>query len=261
MLSSRLRGEHGISFLIEQGNKSVLFDTGQSFETLSHNANILGKDLRSVEAILLSHGHYDHTGGVIGVCRESRAPLYAHPAAFEKKYKLAKGMDPAYIGIPYSREEIETLSAIHLSAEPAKILPGVTLTGEIPRITPSEAVPEVFQKFVAGSFIKDDIADDQSIIVDNGEEAHIILGCNHAGLMNTIERCKELTSSPITMVYGGTHLVAATPQRMAETVTYLNDNEITLHGYHCTGDRASFELRQALRLPYEKGYVGMGYLL
>ncbi len=261
MLSSRLRGEHGISFLIERGTTSVLFDTGQSFEVLSHNARILEKDLSSIRSLMLSHGHYDHTGGLKGACDLSHATVYAHPSIFEEKYKIPAGKTPAPIGIPFHREEIEASSRMLLSASPQKILDGVTLTGEIPRITPSEAVPDVFQKREGDSYVKDDILDDQSLVIDTGEETYVVLGCNHAGLINTIEHCKTISSSPITTVFGGTHLVAADSTRMKETIHYLKAGRITLHGYHCTGDRASFELRAAMPDTYEKGLVGMEYVV
>lgn len=98
-LSSSLRGEHGIAFFIEQGNKSILFDTGQSFEVLSHNAEALGIDLGTVTDIILSHGHYDHTGGLLDAAMESRARILCHPDVFEKKYKRVSGED-TYIGMP-----------------------------------------------------------------------------------------------------------------------------------------------------------------
>ncbi len=261
MLSSRLRGEHGISFLIERGTASLLFDTGQSFGVLSHNAMVMEKDLSSITSLMLSHGHYDHTGGLKGASDLSHAPVYAHPGIFEEKYKSPMGKEPSPIGIPFQREEIEVFSNLLLSSPPQKILDGVTLTGEIPRITPSEAVPDVFQKKVGGIITKDDILDDQSLVIDTGEAAYVVLGCNHAGLINTIEHCRTIAVSPIAMVFGGTHLVAADSTRMKETIRYLKENGITLHGYHCTGDRASFELRAAMPDTYEKGYVGMEYVI
>lgn len=260
-LSSRLRGEHGIAFLVEQGKKSILFDSGQSYDVLSHNAGVLDKDLSNLDGIVLSHGHYDHTGGLRGVSRASQAPIYAHPSIFEDKYKAPQGSEPSYIGIPFTRTDIEASSRFHLSAEHRSVEGLVTATGEVPRITPSEEVPDIFLKKTDSVFVKDDILDDQSLVVDNGEEAYIILGCNHAGMINTITHCKTLATSPITMVFGGTHLVAATGARMADTISYLKAEGISMHGYHCTGDRASFELKSAMGDAYEKGIVGTEYIL
>jgi len=257
-LSSPLRGEHGIAFFIEQGKKSILFDTGQSFEVLSHNAEALGIDLGTVTDIILSHGHYDHTGGLLDAAMESRARILCHPDAFEKKYKRVSGED-IYIGMPWSEEELSLVSDITCSTQPTTVTPTLMATGEVPRQEPLERVPDLFLKESGQGLVHDTIRDDQSLIIDNGEEATVLLGCNHAGMLNTLAYCQSLCKSPISLVAGGTHLVAASPERIEATAAYALTHGIVVHGYHCTGDAASFAMRKEMGEQYGRGYVGMTY--
>lgn len=259
-LSTHLRGEHGISFYIENGKDKVLFDTGQSFAVMSHNSQELGIDLGGVEKIVLSHGHYDHTGGLDRMLDYNIEKVFCHPCCFEEKYKMVDS-EPVYIGIPVSRESIEKRTELILSKSRKKICDNILMTGEIQRWSPHEGVPDVFFKKEDGKLIKDNILDDQSLIVDNGKEAILLLGCNHSGLINTFKGAMEMTSSKITTIAGGTHLVAAGKGRMDATISFLKEYDVMLYGFHCTGDEASVKLRKGLGDSYYRGFTGMSFEL
>jgi len=124
-------GEHGLSMLLEVRGKRILFDTGAGL-TLVQNARALNIDLTRVDAVVLSHGHYDHSGGLKDLLQLTGSiPVYAHPNIFGDKYHLRKGKEPRQIGLPWSREDLEDFGAhFHLGRAPQEISEGVMLTGE-----------------------------------------------------------------------------------------------------------------------------------
>ena len=142
-----LLGEHGLSMLLEVGGRKILFDTGAG-ATLAGNAAALGLDLTALDAVVLSHGHYDHTGGLKWVLESqvsSKLPVHAHPDALDEKYILLPEMTPRYIGVPWKRTEMEALGAeFHLSREPVDLGDGITITGEIPRTSSAEGLVSPF---------------------------------------------------------------------------------------------------------------------
>jgi len=259
--SSTYWGEHGISFLIEAGERTVLFDTGQSYPVLAHNAAAMKKELTHVGDVIISHGHYDHTGGLSGLLSLCNPTTHAHPLIFEKKYQVYDGVNPTYIGMPTDRDTIESRSKLSLDKGSVEVTSHIRTTGEVPRNEPTEEVPERFKRDDGGTLVYDPILDDQSVIVDNGSEAIVLLGCTHSGLVNTIKRCKELTDLPISAVAGGTHLVNAPKERLERTVGYLKDEGIRMYGFHCTGLASAATLRSCLGRDYDWGFVGWTYEL
>lgn len=255
-LSSKFWGEHGLSFLIENKEK-ILFDTGQTFEVLNHNMNVIGEDLKDISKIFISHGHYDHTGPLLKVWELSNAMIYGHPSIFDEKYKKTTA-NPKNIGIPYTKEQLPEIS---FSKDSIELSPNIFTTGEIERTFDFEKVSNIFQKKMGNTFIQDEIQDDQSLIIKTPVGGVVILGCNHAGLLNTIEHSKDVIGDDIFLVLGGTHLVSADDNKIAKTIDYLKKYGITLFGFHCTGDYASSKLRSALDKMYCRGYTGFEVVL
>lgn len=259
--SSTYWGEHGISFLIETGDDSVLFDTGQSYPVLAHNAAAMKKELTCVKDVAISHGHYDHTGGLSGLLSLCNPTIYAHPLIFEKKYQVYDGVTATYIGMPAEKDTVASGSTLSLNKDSVEITPHIRTTGEVPRTEPTEEVPQRFKREQGGSLVHDPIIDDQALLVDNGSEALILLGCTHSGLVNTIQRCKQLTDLPITAVAGGTHLVNASDERLKRTVEYLGEEGIRMYGFHCTGLASAAKLKSHLGPGFDWGFVGWTYEL
>ena len=127
-----LIAEHGLSFYIAAGKRRILFDTGQNL-AIAHNAGVLDIDLSRIDAVVLSHGHYDHTSGLKSILEcNCSCSLYAHPDVFAQKIK-GKDSDWKYIGIPIDRDEFETKGIdLKLSRISEEIVPGIRTTGEIP---------------------------------------------------------------------------------------------------------------------------------
>ncbi len=242
-----LMAEHGFSLLVERDGERVLFDTGQGL-VLSHNAKVLDVDLSAVEKIVLSHAHYDHTGGLKELLASGRKrSIFGHPAVFDRKVVLREGkrLD---IGCPQSREELEGLGAVfHLSEKPVQIADGITTTGQVPRTTAFEQVDTLFQVEKDGDLTHDDIPDDLSLILRSSEGLVLLLGCCHSGLINTLRHVVQLTGERhFTSVIGGTHLISADEARMARTIEALRSFEIErLIVGHCTGMNAMIHLWNA----------------
>ena len=236
-----LLSEHGVSFWIEAGDQRILFDTGQG-PALQLNAKSLGIELATANAIALSHGHYDHGGGLANAWTATeRRPLYLHAAALATRYRDAK-----MIGLPQPVRELveQHMDAVRFSDRPTEIAPGVWLTGYLPRRHPEEAAePEPFFFDSAGQQ-HDPLLDDQALYFVTNTGVIVLLGCAHAGVINTLEYVSELTGgAPLRLVIGGLHLRAVSKQRLTWTVAKLQLlNPQLLVPAHCTGEPATAAL-------------------
>jgi 7,8-dihydropterin-6-yl-methyl-4-(beta-D-ribofuranosyl)aminobenzene 5'-phosphate synthase len=228
-----LLGEHGISFLIEAGAHRILFDTGQG-QVLCNNVEKLGVSLSPLDAVVLSHGHYDHAGGLKKVLTECvQAVLFLHPAAIQPKYSHRGD-----IGSPL--RDVETLKncAPHVvwTEKPTEIVPGVWVTGEIPRRHPLEDTGGHFYQNQERTRV-DSLPDDQAIYLYTSQGLVVILGCAHAGVMNTLDYIAEITGErTFRAVIGGMHLQKASRDRMQATADVLAKYDVQLIApNHCTG--------------------------
>ena len=237
-----LKGEHGLAWHIQSGSHRVLFDTGQT-DLVVENARRLGVPLHRLDAIVLSHGHYDHTGGLAAVAAASPCPpVFLHPAAREAKFNLPPGGTPQFIGLPESTGAVLARPQTRIVETRActEVVEGLFVTGEIPRHTAYEDT--------GGSFFLDEratrpdpVQDDQAVFFDTAAGVVVLLGCAHAGVVNTLDYVQSLISGrPFRAVLGGLHLLTASPERLAATVEGLRQREVPLVvPAHCTGWAAS----------------------
>lgn len=233
-----LLAEHGLSFYLEHGRQKILFDAGQS-QILLQNARQLGISLQSLDAVVLSHGHYDHSGALKEILALApRARLYLHPDAVKPKY----GRDPngraRAIGLPHDAlDQIKKHpGSIFWTRDITPVGEGVFSTGRIPRMTGFEDT--------GGSFYLDEacqhpdpLSDDQALFFESRQGIQVILGCAHAGVVNTLQSIQNaLEGKIIHTVMGGMHLLNATPERLARTIAALRQLGIQrLAPAHCTG--------------------------
>ncbi|HNU98490.1 MAG: MBL fold metallo-hydrolase [Verrucomicrobia bacterium] len=240
-----LMGEHGLAYYVQAGGRTLLFDTGQT-SLIIQNARRLGIELSGLDAVALSHGHYDHTGGlhaVLGIARD--AELYTHPAACARRF--ARNPDGTTRDVGIGRESLDSIQArperIHETTTATEVAQGVFLTGEIPRATDFEDVGGPFVLDRRG-LEADPIVDDQALFFDTADGVAVLLGCAHAGIVNTLRHIRQLTGGrPIHSVLGGMHLLAAGPERMNRTVEALRGEKVRRLGpAHCTGMAATSRL-------------------
>ena len=256
---SGLTGEHGWSCYVETGLQRLLFDTGQGMGILN-NSLILKKDLGSIDAVVLSHGHYDHTSGlpvVLGMSGPKQ--VYGHPDIFLPRY-YRKGNTVREIGLRYKREYLEGIGAQFVEVkEFEEIYPGIFLTGVVPRITAFEPPdPNMQLKDPEAGWIQDPLLDDLSMVIDTEKGLFIILGCAHAGIINILKHIqKNLPGRPIHTVIGGTHLGLADPAQFDSTFSALGEFDIErLGAAHCTGLKNGARLYNALGDRYFFAPVG-----
>jgi 7,8-dihydropterin-6-yl-methyl-4-(beta-D-ribofuranosyl)aminobenzene 5'-phosphate synthase len=240
--------EWGLSILVEVDGMRILMDTGLSFSA-AHNAKLMGIDLSTIDRIVLSHGHADHTGGLREVLKiRGEMEVIAHPDIWTPKYVRRDGEnEEQYNGIPFLRVELESLGArFNLAKEPIHITEHVMTTGEIPLLSSYEDIEDnLFVK--EGSVLQPDkLADDLALVIDTEFGLVVILGCAHRGIVNTLRHVQNLTGK--NLVYaaiGGTHLFRASEERIERTIADLKEMGIQRLGVsHCTGFHASARLAQ-----------------
>ncbi|MBL7183403.1 MAG: MBL fold metallo-hydrolase [Anaerolineae bacterium] len=274
-------GEHGVAFLIETESGCILFDTGQSGTVLLHNLKLLGVEPEAINALAISHAHYDHTGGLpalldrgsVGDLRPTGIPLrptgiplrptgiplrpagiplrpteislYSHPDLFRERFSRREG-SPKSVGLPLDREALEQSLGLQLSAEPTEILPGVWTTGEITdRAEPEGRSPHHLVRGAEG-WEPDPYRDDMALVLEAEGGLVVLCGCCHAGLLNTLAHVRRAFGPGITAVAGGTHLLHADEAHLRRVIEVLRELGVPrLYLNHCTGQRAYVTLAQA----------------
>ncbi len=238
---TELKTEHGISVHINVYGKKILFDTGQT-GGFAANAERLGVDLSKVDYLVISHGHYDHAGGIPEFLDlNSKALIYIHKEAFKERYSIREN-SCRYIGI---RDNLKKRLKTH-EAERLRLIKGETMltpetgiTGGIPRNNGFEDAGGPFFLDTEGRE-PDSIPDDMSMWITWGKEIIVICGCCHSGIVNTLNRIKKITdASQIKGIIGGLHLINADENRLENTVKNLKTlSPDFIAPCHCTGKNA-----------------------
>lgn len=242
-----LVGEWGLSVLVEVNNLKVLLDAGQSISAVN-NGDILGVEWPSINAVVLSHGHYDHTGGLRRVLSRMKktVPVIAHPDVWAAKYlQVMKEETPSYIGVPCRQVELERLGAdFELTHDPAWLSDDVVTSGEIPMVTNFEAIDPGMYVKDREAMVPDPLADDQALFIKSEKGLVVILGCGHRGVVNTLRHAQKVTGvENIHAVVGGTHLIRASEAQLEHTIAELMSLGVQRLGVsHCTGNAASVRL-------------------
>jgi len=256
--------EHGLSLHVEADGHAFVFDTGASGAFVG-NAARLGLDLSGAAPVVLSHGHYDHTGGLATLLSAyGGREVIGLPKVFAAKFSRQRSRPAHAIGCPQSRRRLSSLGAtFKLSGEPQEIAPGVITTGAIPRTTDFEHIPPHFAVRRGGKLARDSLDDEQAVVVRTRPGLVVIVGCAHRGIINTIRRAIELTGDTrVRAVIGGTHLAAAQPQQIERTIEETRALGVDrLVACHCTGFGPAADLRSALGESFSPGGVGATFTL
>lgn len=258
--SGGLIEEHGLSVWIETNGHRILFDAGRG-QALENNSRQLGIDLRHIDSFVLSHGHYDHTGAIDFVLQENpEVQVFANPAVLSERYSIYPAKEAREISMPEEqRFLIKNLpdSQLNWVNAPRQIVPGVWLTGPIPRFHPLEDTGGPFFQDLEGRR-PDPITDDMAIWIETPRGLLVVCGCCHSGLINTLNHIrKHSRNQRIRGIVGGLHLKSASEERLQATVEALNVFKPDfMVPCHCTGDNAIAYFKQNLLTTIHPGFAG-----
>jgi 7,8-dihydropterin-6-yl-methyl-4-(beta-D-ribofuranosyl)aminobenzene 5'-phosphate synthase len=263
MLAEPGIGEWGFAALVEADGRRILFDTGNRPETVLQNARELGIDLSSVTDVVLSHHHGDHTGGLLTLRRELAGKT---PTALSRVH-VAPGIFSSRRH-PGSQEEANPTIALKSSMEasgarfvehrgPIELFPGVWLTGPVPRPHPERNFGLPASIVTDGGLVADSIPEDMALIIQTERGMVIVVGCGHAGTVNTVEYGRHILGpEPVYALIGGLHLFAASDSTLAWTAGRLRAAKLGyLLGGHCTGIEAVFRIRELAALGRKRAVV------
>ena len=265
---SPLLGIHGISLLLNVHNSdrttNILFDVSQSSEPILHNMRILDISPRCVDLVFISHCHYDHTGGLLGMLKaidKKDIPVIAHSTLFRPHYFTEPALK--HVGVPSESAppELERFARFMPADDSFSLMPGVISTGEVKREV-------AFEKSVTlklfteknGKFVPDQMKDDLSLVVKLENQGLVIVtGCSHAGIVNIVQHAMRLTDEKrIRAVIGGLHLVDAHEDRIDKTAKALYDLDVqNLYVGHCTGLSGEASLLSLFKNRLSKLHSGM----
>ncbi len=238
---SKFEAEHGLSVYFEKDGKKFLLDLGQS-DMFLRNAKKLNLNLKEVDFLIFSHGHYDHTGGLTYFPINENLKIICHPDCLLPKYYGKR-----YIGFPKDLDDI----AAELKEKPTKLTPNISFLGQIPGE----------RKYSLGQYIKDNVKhtdfllDDTALAITEGNKLIIIAGCAHSGIVNIVKYAKKLFKTEKVIVIGGFHMLDYSDEDIKKTIDELKKlNVIKVFPGHCTGENAIKSLLDSFK--GEKLYSG-----
>lgn len=256
----RACGEHGFACLVKTDAGTWLFDTG-SGETLLSNLDILGHDAHQIDGIILSHGHYDHCGGLLPLLKAiGPRPVYSHPHIFLQRFWQGQH-EQRDISVPFTRDDLNHVGArCEFYEALTELAPGLYFSGTIPRISAVESGDPklVISSTESDKLMTDEFPDDAAIAIESKAGLVILLGCAHSGLINTVEHFRNISGDPrIHAIIGGTHLGPAGDEQFVATLEYLSRLDFDRLGVsHCTGQIRSAQLYA--RFPNKVFFANVG---
>ncbi|HOV13321.1 MAG TPA: MBL fold metallo-hydrolase [Spirochaetota bacterium] len=246
-----LVGEHGLSIYIETDKKKILFDAGQS-GLFVNNAKYMGIDLSQVDDVVISHGHYDHTGGLYAFLKENKkAKIHIKESAFQNKYR---GQEK-YIGFPYNinlfEDRFNFITEITQIDDEIYIIPEIEIFNE-------EDTHFTNMKIKNRYTVKEDeFTDEQFILIKNSSEISIITGCSHRGITNIIETGKKESDLPINLIMGGFHFDKEEDEKIKKIINYFESINPKKIGFsHCSGIEAFSLFKERMKDKVFYNYTG-----
>lgn len=238
---------------MDDGNEKIMMDTGKTPTVFKHNLDLIGLD--SVDKVMFSHGHNDHTGGIPALLNTG-TKFFLHPDALIPKYNLA-GDKPRYVGFPKSVDPDKSHRELEFITETTKIGSKLWIFNQISKYCDFETIPQNLSIKKDGVCLKDKFSDELNLVVKTDKGLVVLSGCAHRGIVNILYSAREYFQDEIYGVVGGSHLVQATPQRIEKTVEEFKkiNPEIIAMG-HCTGFEALCRFAREFKdkfIPLESG--------
>lgn len=246
-----LFSEHGLSLYIEIDEMKILFDTGQSGDFIK-NAELLKIDLDKLDYVVLSHGHYDHTGGFEKFVEKyyNSYKLILGKSFFYNKYKLVDKDNYKYIGNSFDKKYIhqKNIPVKYIEEDIYYITENITIFSNFKRKNSIEKINKIFKIKQDGSYVVDDFSDEIVLVVKHEKGLIVIAGCSHVGIVNILETIIERTGMTIYGIVGGTHLVEADEERLRNTINYFKEKDIYILAMsHCTGKDATEKIKREFK--------------
>lgn len=255
-------GEWGFAALIEVDGQQILFDTGARPETVLQNVREMNIDLANVKDVILSHNHGDHTTGLLTLRREF---MKKNPTALSRVH-VGKGIfwsRPAGNGegnhVVRIKSEYEATGGTFIEYnEPKEILPGVWLTGPVPRVHAERNWSGSGRMKTPEGLVEDNLPEDMSLVAVTDKGLVLVSGCGHAGIINTLEHVrKKVQNTNVYAALGGFHLFALNDEKLDWTASKLKEFGLQQFlGAHCTGIEAVYRIRQQTGLERQSCVVG-----
>lgn len=254
-----LTGEHGASFLIEVDGKRILYDTGQTGAVVE-NLALLGTHPAALDAIVISHGHNDHTGGLVRVLQQARkdVEVVMHAKAFCDHGSVASGKR-RFVGIPYPENYLRSIGGVwDLRDTPRNLTPNLWFSGTVPRVTDFEEVDARLVVSTDHGDVRDPIEDDISLFYRGERGLVVIGGCAHSGLVNTVRHGFAVTGLDRLQGWiGGTHLAPASKHQQDRTIEQLQAWQPEfVAANHCTGFAMMARLKEVFGERFIPAFVG-----
>lgn len=240
--------EWGLAILIESQGKKILFDTGAS-PMFAENAKAIGADLSDVDALVISHGHFDHTGGVEAfIALNQAAPVYLHEEALGVTYGETDGvMDDYNCGILWGEDLRRILRPrIRLTKYLRQIADHVWIAGNIPSMKEYPPAENFFRELPAAPFTRPDpMNHEQCLIIEEDGRLHVFSGCSHKGVIPTLAHVKALfPDKKIAGLTAGMHLYTLSADRRGQIIDRLAAMDLDyVVPLHCTGMQAIVEMK------------------
>lgn len=249
--NNTLFNEHGLSIYVEVDEMKILFDTGKSGDFIK-NAEKLNVDLSNIDHLLLSHGHYDHSGGFKKLVDSigNSFKLIVGEGFFNKKYKLMDDNNCRYNGNPFNEDYIneKNIDFKYIKEDITYINENIIIFSNFKRSNDFELSNKLFRIKKDENYILDNFSDEIVLAVKIEQGLMVILGCSHIGIVNILETIIKRTGMPIYGVIGGSHLIEADEERLNKTIEFLKENNIKIIAMcHCTGEDAVEKIKNEFK--------------
>jgi len=243
-----LLAEKGLSLFIKFNDQQFLFDTGTG-EALLLNAANLNLDLANIDAVVISHGHREHTGGLKNILAFKPGKLYAHPAIFAEKFCRDSTELLFNVSCPVSKTFLEKSSTeLILNKKPLQLAPEIILSGEIPLDQKTQtSLKDIFYRFDPYGLVPDTLEDEQFLLINSAKGWVVITGCNHKGVPAMLKKATELAKTDqFYMLLGELHFKETDIATIKETTSLLNNHFKYIVPLCCIGIKASCFLYKEL---------------